>query len=165
MKHAPPEPRTAPPPPNLKQLLLARSDWFAREIMEGVRSSEFAFLTPAHSRLLAHMGGRPTSMAELARRLAISRQAVHKTVTELVRRGILEVRDDPIRRNSKLVVYTDKGREVNRRGAAIIERVERRIAERIGDAELRSLKAALAARWDDKPGDPEGPHQPREHGT
>ena len=28
--------------------------------------------------LLAHMGGKPVSMAELARRLAISRQAVHK---------------------------------------------------------------------------------------
>ena len=135
-------------PANLKQLLLARSDWFAREIMSGVRRSEFAYITPAQSRLLAHMGGRPMAMPELARRLAISRQAVHKTVTELARRGILEIRDDPERRNAKLVVYTERGRQVNRAGAAIIERVEDRIASRLGRARLDELKALLAADWD-----------------
>ena len=136
------------PPPNLKQLLLSRSDWFAREIMTGVKRSEYAYLTDAQSRLLATMAGKPTSMAELARRLAISRQAVHKTVAELARRGILEIRDDPERRNAKLIVYTERGRQVNRAGAAIIERVEERIASRIGKSRLEELKALLAEDWD-----------------
>jgi DNA-binding MarR family transcriptional regulator len=135
-------------PANLKQLLLARSDWFAREIMTGVKRSEFAYITPAQSRLLAHMGGKPTSMSELARRLAISRQAVHKTVAELARRGILEIRGDPERGNSKLVVYTERGRQVNRAGGQIIERIEDRVAARIGRVRLDELKALLAADWD-----------------
>jgi DNA-binding MarR family transcriptional regulator len=134
-------------PANLKQLLLARSDWFAREIMSGVRRSEYAYITPAQSRLLATMAGKPTSMAELARRLAISRQAVHKTVAELARRGILEIRDDPERRNAKLIVYTERGRQVNRAGAAIIERVEERIASRIGRERLETLKSLLSEDW------------------
>ena len=138
------------PPPNLKQLLIARSEWFDREIMKGVRRSEYADITPAHARLLARMGGKPTSMAELARRLAISRQAVHKSVTELVRRGILAVRDDPQRGNSKLVIYTDRGRQVNRAGAQIIERLEERIARRVGRDELEAIKRMLAAPWDDE---------------
>lgn len=133
---------------NLKQLLLARSDWFAREIMSGVKRSEYAYITPAQSRLLAHMGGKPTSLSELARRLAISRQAVHKTAGELVRRGILEIRDDPERRNAKHVVYTERGRQVNRAGAQIIERLEERIASRIGAERLAELKGLLAADWD-----------------
>jgi DNA-binding MarR family transcriptional regulator len=135
-------------PANLKLLLLARSDWFAREIMSGVKRSEYAYITPAQSRLLAHMGGKPMSMSELARRLAISRQAVHKTVVELARRGILEIRDDPDRRNTKLVVYTERGRQVNRAGGQIIDRVEERIAARIGRERLDELKALLAADWD-----------------
>lgn len=135
-------------PANLKQLLLARSDWFAREIMSGVKRSEFAYITPAQSRLLVHMGGRPMPMPELARRLGISRQAVHKTVTELARRGILEIRDDPERRNAKLVVYTERGRQVNRAGAAIIDRIEDRIAARLGRARLDELKTLLEADWD-----------------
>ena len=135
-------------PANLKQLLLVRSDWFAREIMSSVRRSEFAYITPAQSRLLATMAGKPTSMAELARRLAISRQAVHKTVAGLARRGILEIRDDPERRNAKLIVYTERGRQVNRAGAQIIDRIEDRIAARIGRARLDELKALLDADWD-----------------
>ncbi len=134
--------------PNLKQLLLERSDWFAREIMKGVKRSDYAFISPAQSRLLAHMGGKPMSMSELARRLAISRQAVHKTVTELSRRGILDVRDDPERGNSKLVVYTDKGRQLNRAGAQIIERLEERVARRIGDDGLATIKRLLSQPWD-----------------
>jgi DNA-binding MarR family transcriptional regulator len=133
---------------NLKQLLLARSDWFAREIMRGVKSGEHAYITPAQSRLLAHMAGKPASMAELARRLAISRQAVHKTVAELARRGILEIREDPERRNARLVVYTERGRQVNRAGAQIIERIEERIAQRVGRERLAELKSLLEAGWD-----------------
>ncbi len=143
-------PRSAPPPmtENLKQLLLARSDWFAREIMRGVRDSEYAYLTPAQSRLLAHMGGKPMSMAELARRLGVSRQAAHKTVAELARRGILDVQIDPQRRNSKLVVYTDKGRQVNRTGAQIIADIEARLAERLGPQGVEMLRDLLSADWD-----------------
>jgi len=153
----PPKPAAGAPKPahtpedlgrlNLKQLLLARSEWFADEIMKGVERSDFAFLTPAQSRLLAVMAGKPTHMAELARRLAISRQAVHKTVGELARRGLLALHDDPERGNSKLVVYTDRGRQLNRAGARMIEQTEARIAARIGRARLETLRALLASDW------------------
>lgn len=133
---------------NLHQLLLRRTDWFAAAIMDGIRRSPTPHITAAQSRLLAHMAGRPTSMAELARRLAISRQAVHKTVSELARQGILEVQKDPRRGNATLVAYTDKGRAINRAGAAIIERAEARIAAKLGGDGLQHLKALLAADWD-----------------
>lgn len=135
-------------PANLKQLLLARSDWFAAEIMRGIKASRYPDITAAQSRLLAIMGGKPMSMPELARRLAISRQAVHKTVGELVRQGVLELHSDPARANAILVVYTDKGRAVNRAGVAIIERAEQRIAQRIGADGLAQLKELLAQPWD-----------------
>jgi DNA-binding MarR family transcriptional regulator len=129
---------------NLKQLLIAKNDWFAEQIMEGVRGSEYGYITPAQSRLLAHMGGRPINMAELSRKLGISRQAVHKTVAELGRKGILELKLDPERGNSKLVVYTTKGKQVDRFGVQIITKIESQIAQRIGPQALAELKASLA---------------------
>jgi DNA-binding MarR family transcriptional regulator len=129
---------------NLKQLLLASSDWFAEEVMKGVQNTEYAFITPAQSRLLAHMGGKPMTMAELARRLAISRQAVHKTVNELARRGLLEVKDDPLRRHGKLVLYTETGRQLNRTGAQLIDTIEHRVSRKIGAPELLTLKRLLS---------------------
>jgi DNA-binding MarR family transcriptional regulator len=132
---------------NLHQLLLMRADWSAREIMGAIKKGEHAYITPAQSRLLAHMAGKPASMAELARRLAISRQAVHKTVAELARRGILELRDDPERGNAKVVVYTEMGRQINRAGARIIEQIEQRLAKRLGAGQLEQLRQLLAADW------------------
>ena len=137
---------------NLTQLLLKRSDWFAEEIMRGIQRSPWPFITPAQSRLLARMGGKSISMAELGRRLAISRQAVHKTVNELVRLGILEVHTDPQRGNAKLVSYTETGREVNRAGVQFIEQAERKLASQIGDEAVQQLKALLASGWE--PDDP-----------
>jgi DNA-binding MarR family transcriptional regulator len=128
---------------NLKQLLIASSDWFAQEVMKGVQQSPYDYLTPAQSRLLANMGGKPMSMAELGRRLAISRQAVHKMVAELSRRGILELQDDPGRRHGKLVVYTEKGRQLNRTGAQLIDNIEQRLEQRIGNQQLATLKQLL----------------------
>ena len=134
--------------PNLKQLLISRNDWFAQQIMQRVRLSENAFLTDAQSRLLAHMGGKSMSMAELGRRLAISRQAAHKMVTELCRRGILELRDDPARGNSKIVAYTARGREINRNGARIIEDIEQRLVLKLGAERVAQLKEILGQDWD-----------------
>ncbi len=128
---------------NLKQLLIASADWFAQEVMKGVQHTPYDYLTPAQSRLLANMGGKPMSMAELGRRLAISRQAVHKMVMELSRRGLLALQDDPTRRHGKLVVYTDKGRQLNRTGAQLIDTIEHQIGQKIGTQELATLKRLL----------------------
>lgn len=133
---------------NLKQLLLARNDWFSSEIFKGAKAAGYSSLTQSEARLLAHMAGKPMSMSELARRLSISRQAVHKTVAELERRDILEVQNDPQRGNSKLVIYTDKGKELNAAGVKIIAQIETRISEQIGAKDLEALKRILALSWD-----------------
>lgn len=133
---------------NLTQLLLKRSDWFADEIMRGIQESPWPYITPAQSRLLARMGGKSASMAELGRRLAISRQAVHKTVNELVRLDILEVCTDPQRGNAKLVSYTETGRAVNRAGVNLIEQAEQKLATHIGAPALSQLKMLLSNGWE-----------------
>lgn len=133
---------------NLKQLLLVRNDWFSSEIFKGAKAAGYSSLTQSEARLLAHMAGKPMSMSELARRLSISRQAVHKSVAELERRGVLVVQGDPQRGNSKLVVYTAKGKELNAAGVKIITQIEARIAEQIGAENLDALKRILALKWD-----------------
>ena len=133
---------------NLKQLLIARNDWLSSEIFKGAKAAGYGSLTESEARLLAHMAGKPMSMSELARRLSISRQAVHKTVAELESRGVLEVQNDPQRGNSKLVIYTAKGKELNATGVKIIAQIEARIAEQIGAKDLETLKRILALNWE-----------------
>ncbi len=133
--------------PNLNELMLARSDWLAQQLLARVKASKFDNITPAQTRLLAQMAGKPTSMAELARRLGVSRQAVHKTVSELERRGILSIEDDPMRGNARKIVYTELGREVNREGAKIIQSIEHQLAQRLGAKQVEQLKSLLTVGW------------------
>jgi DNA-binding MarR family transcriptional regulator len=132
---------------NLNQLLLARNDWLSQAILSGVKQSDAADLSAAQTRLLAVMAGKPTSISELARRMGVTRQAVHKTVIELERRGVLRVHDDPQRGNAKLVIYTEKGRELNRQGARIINSIESRLTAQLGSTKVQHLKKLLAADW------------------
>ncbi len=138
---------TTPKQPNLNELMLARSDWLAQQLASGVEMSRFNHITPAQTRLLAQMGGKPTSMAELARRLGVSRQAVHKTVNDLQNRGILQVEEDPERGNATKVAYTALGREVNREGAKIIQQIETRLEKQLGAKQVQQLKLLLQQKW------------------
>lgn len=47
--------------------------------------------------------------AEIARRLGVSRQMVGKTVRELCALGLLQIADDPQRRNRKVITFTAGG--------------------------------------------------------
>jgi DNA-binding MarR family transcriptional regulator len=58
------------------------------------------------------------------------------------------VRDDPQRRNARLVVYTEMGKQVNRAGAKIINAIEARIGAKLGPDKLETLRDLLAADWD-----------------
>ncbi len=132
---------------NLNQLLLTRTDWLSERINAAVKASPYSSITPAQTRLLALMAGKPASISELARRSGVSRQAIHRTVLELEQRGILKVQTDPQRANSKLVEYTELGREVNRHGAMIIQKIEQQIAQQVGTRELERLKHLLGKHW------------------
>lgn len=46
------------------------------------------------------------------------------------------------------MTYTEKGRQVNRAGARIIEQIEQRLAERLGADRLEALRELLAEDWD-----------------
>lgn len=134
--------------PNLSQLLLARSDWLSEALQQAVRASPYTFITPAQTRLLAIMAGKPMSMSEIARRLGVSRQAAHKAVNELERKGVLRVEDDIQRRNAKVVSYTELGQNLNRYGAGLIDSIESRITKKMGKDGLQQLKQLLSQPWD-----------------
>ena len=55
---------------------------------------------------------RPLTVAQIGRRMALSRQAVQRVVNDLVSDGVLELRDNPDHKRAKLVVLTEKGTNV-----------------------------------------------------
>ena len=134
-------------PRSLRQLLLQRSDWFEDRVLEAAPRYGYRFVTPAMHRLFAHMPAKPVSISELARRLAVSRQAVHQTVAAARRRGIVELIDDPHDGRARKVRFTAKGMKMVKSAAQVVRSIESELKRRLGPKDLATLRRILAKAW------------------
>ena len=86
----------------LNGALLAAGDELVRDL--GLTSARWQVLGA-----LA-LAGRPLTVAQIGRRMGISRQAVQRLVNDLVREGHLVLEDNPDHRRSRLAALTRQGR-------------------------------------------------------
>lgn len=138
---------------NLRYLLMMRSEWFEERVVQAATAHGYGFVTPAMNRIFAHMRHQPVSISELARQLVISRQAVHQTVAEAQRRGIVELTDDPADRRLKMVRFTEKGMEMSRSAAQAIRDIEDELERQLGARDLAALKRILGKEWGERKAD------------
>lgn len=87
--------------------------------------------------------GRPLSVAQIARRMGLSRQAVQRVVNDLTAAGLVALEDNPDHKRARLVVLTAAGE------AAYAEADRRQIvwakdlAEGLGEEALAACLAVL----------------------
>lgn len=131
----------------LRQLLLSRSDWMEKRLHAEAERNGYGNVTEAMSRLCAHLVGRPIGLSELARRLAVSRQAVHKLASEAAKLGILEFVQSETDARVMLLRFTQKGWAMAESATRELEAIEDNLAREIGADKLETLKEILAMPW------------------
>ncbi|WP_321930508.1 MULTISPECIES: MarR family transcriptional regulator [Paraburkholderia] len=137
----------------LRQLLLWRSEWIEQRVLERARESGFGEVTPSMNRMFVHMGGRPIGLSELARRLSISRQAVHQCANEAAELGLVEFCASESDGRVKLLRFTERGWNMSESAAQTLEALEEELASRIGRKDLEELKRILSKGWTGENGD------------
>ena len=100
-------------------------------------------LTRLHGAVVAHLDEEGTRATELARRSGRHKQIIGRIVDELEQLGYVERRPEQHDRRAKLVVPTERGREVMRLSDQIILDLERRQAAALGEKEYDVFKQAL----------------------
>jgi DNA-binding MarR family transcriptional regulator len=137
--------------------LLDAFRWFETALLRRLEAEGWAIRAP-HSRLFAHLdldeGTRP---AELARRMGVTRQAVHQTIGELREMGLVALEETG--GGGKRVVLTERGRENVAAARAAFAAAERELAARIGERRVRALREALEQDWG-RPPAPAAPDPP-----
>ncbi len=88
---------------------------------------------------------RDVPLSELIRSLRISKQSAGQLVDTLVLRGYLERSEDPQDRRRLVVGLTARGRAAAAVQADARERIDARLADRIGSAQVAQLRRSLAA--------------------
>jgi len=131
----------------IRYLLAQRYNWMESQLYAGAESQGYGYVTPAMSRMFGLMGKEPVSLSELARRLVVSRQAVHQMANEAVRHGLVDLVDSPTNKRVRLVQFTPKGEEMFAKGSQTLERIEGALSERIGAQDMETLRRILAQDW------------------
>jgi DNA-binding MarR family transcriptional regulator len=95
------------------------------------------------------LAGAPQPVANLARNMGLTRQAVQRTVNELHGEGVVAFAANPHHQRAKLVSLTDKGRaayaEAMRRQGPWARRLARHLAASDAATAIRVLKALTTA--------------------
>ncbi|GAA6141829.1 MarR family winged helix-turn-helix transcriptional regulator [Hydrogenophaga sp. 5NK40-0174] len=137
-------------PRYLRHLLLSRSQWMEERVFEKAAQNGYGDITAGMSRLYANLGSGARSLSDLGRRLAISRQAVHKMAQEGIRQGYVELVESEEDARVKLLRFTDKGRAMAASATDTMTELEARIAGRIGAKRLALVKEVLDMAWTDE---------------
>ena len=134
----------------LRNLLLQRSAWFEERAMERARANGYERVTPAMSRMFGHMSGRPIGLSDLARRLGITRQAVHKCASDAAQLGLIEFVPDPAHARVVRVQFTPAGWAMSALASRDFDEIEARLSQRMGTRNLAELKRLLQLAWTDE---------------
>lgn len=133
--------------PYLRHLLLSRSNWMEERLYANAERNGYGDVTPAMSRLFAHLAGKPQPLSELARRLSVTRQAIHKLALEGARLGYVELVDSEQDARVKLLRFTAKGQDMARSAERELILIETELTGQIGAERLQLLKEVLALPW------------------
>jgi len=132
---------------NLKALLLEKFEWYEKKLLDELSKQGGPLLTTAQSRTLAVLKGGSCSIADIARRLGVSRQAAHKTVARLIDLGWLTLKQSE-KKNEKIVEFTPHGQEMRKITGKSMAKIEQQLAKKLGDQNFSQLVALLNTDWD-----------------
>lgn len=137
----------AVPAPSIGVALVRAYEWFDDALLARMHQLDCPEMTRSHSMLYSYLDPEGSQPAELARRIGISRQAVHKTLNEMTGLGLIELVPNPDDQRAKVVIPTERGREQIALARQVLAELERELEERIGSERMAGLRAALAVNW------------------
>ena len=100
---------------------------------------------PAHAAVFQFLDDAGTTVSMLAQRARMTKQAMAQLVLHLEEHGYVARSPDPADRRAKLVVPTDRGREVFTVARGLVPEIEGLVGDIIGTDRLASMRADLEA--------------------
>lgn len=105
----------------------------------------YGFFGEAGFAVLQHVGPRGARPAAIARRLGVSRQAVHQLVETLEKEGVVTRLPDPDDRRARIVRLTALGARAHAEGNHVKRQIDLAVAEALGADGHARLAEALGA--------------------
>lgn len=132
---------------NLKGLLQEKIWLMENRFRQKRMKSPYHFLSEAEARALATLRGEALTISEVARRLGVSRQAVHKVISSLVDKKLVELQIIEGNARDKRIVFTPMGEAMKSEAATVLKELEQEIELALGTRQFLLLKSLLKREW------------------
>jgi len=87
--------------------------------------------------------------SDIARNLGVSRQAIHSTIGQMVKLGIVRLEVDPADRRHMIVSLTETGARMRQDAQRAMDALTAQISDVLGQDRFDALLTALEADWGD----------------
>ena len=104
-------------------------------------------ITDTESYMIALIDREKTNIAQIAKKIGISRQGAHKCAKGLIERGYIEIEDQHTNSRDKFLVITEKGKYFLRETLHIKQNIEEQIIASIGKDKFDIIKEAFSNYW------------------
>ncbi len=132
---------------NLNQLIVRAFYWVDEGLQNNIQKKGGPVVTHSQSMIIMIIGEGITRPSAIAERLGVSRQAVHQSLRDLIKLGIVELVPDPDDGRAKLARLSRKGAPLQRRARKILDDLESELGSRIGRRRVQQLREALEQDW------------------
>lgn len=136
---------------NLPQLLGEARRWFEEGLHAAMETDGATPVSPTQSHLFSVLDEQGATVAELARRMGVTRQTAHQAVQGLVTAGLLDRVPDPASARQWLIRRTDRGNHAHTQAERVLRNLEQRLTDRIGPDATTALRSALEIPWGPPP--------------
>lgn len=125
------------------RLLSTAMDDFSAELFERVEAAGYGDLRPGHGCVFGNIDPDGSRLTDLAERARMTKQSVGEVASDLEARAYVERVPDPNDGRAKIIRLTQRGREAQSIGQALIDDLERDWGERFGADRVAALREAL----------------------
>ncbi|MEO8114826.1 MAG: MarR family winged helix-turn-helix transcriptional regulator, partial [Phenylobacterium sp.] len=136
-------------PPHLILELLTAFYWFDEGLQNYLRAQGWPAVSRPESMLMANVVMGCHRPSDIARRLGVSRQAIHATIGQMVGKGVLKLADDPSDGRIKVVELTPVGEAMRKDAQAAMRIMVDELGRRIGAKRVERLREAMLTDWGD----------------
>ena len=123
----------------LTRALADAQSWLVSWLLSELRKDGYPDLTAHHLIFLGELDCGVNHAAELARRMGVTRQAIHKSVRDLAANGWLETQDHPELGNQRVILFTREGENLMALARKKFAALDQEIDARLGKNGLQNL--------------------------
>jgi DNA-binding MarR family transcriptional regulator len=121
--------------------------WFDEGLQNYLQARGWPVVTRPQSMVMANLVLGVRRPSDIARRLGVSRQAIHATINQMIELGIVELVDDPSNRRVKIVAPTKMGEAMRVDAQRSMVFMAEELARRLGKPQLLKTAHFLAEDW------------------